>query len=139
MKYITITILFCIALLSCTVDTIHDNASREKQVESKPNYNEEKDKWLNSILDQKPLKTDIICLLDNTIYTLWYDSLKIIVAHYLFIPYEQKEDWYYFPYLFDGRIVNTDGSLIENKVSDLTLKRMRDICLSVKQTFPQFH
>jgi hypothetical protein len=116
-------ILLC-AVFSCT--QIENKLETKKEKIERLGYDFEKDAYINSILDQKPIfkKTEY----GTT--TIRFEQLQIEVTHYKKIPYKQIESWYISCNDINGEMILLQSSIgiAKHNVSKATLDRIKKMC-----------
>ena len=103
---------------------------KEAMIESL-GYDYEKDAYINSILDKRP----IFIKSEFDITTIRYEELAIMVVHHKKIPYEQSESWEFFCRDIDGNTIflQSHFGLAEHNVSKTTLNRIKLIALNYEK------
>lgn len=96
------------------------------------NYNVEKDKYINSVLCQKPNKVLKIDYTNAIYYELWYDEIKIEWHLYHQVPFEQQVSECFLVHDKSGNIIIIDGLVNKHRISPNTLIRIKTICLNIK-------
>ena len=116
-------ILLC-AVFSCT--QIENKLETKKDKIKQLGYDFEKDAYINSVLDQKP----IFIKTEYGTTTIRFEQLQIEVTHKEKIPYQQVESWDILCRDFNGKIIFLQSYLDipEHQVSKSTLNRIKSMC-----------
>ena len=113
-----------------------DNSIFENKSTSivEPKHNTQKDIFVISHLNQKPIFIDYLSGGFVNIYTLRYKDCEFIFSHYLDIPYKYKSYWSYSCVMKNGDIVMIQSvyDVWEHKCSDSVYKVIQKYCLNIK-------
>lgn len=87
-------------------DNYDDERKKKKDELDESYFNSERDKFINNLLNSKPIKTEVhrVYLFNFVEGNLYYDTLKITIIYHPAIPYEQPESWEYYGRLKNGNL-----------------------------------
>ena len=115
-------ILLC-AIFSCT--QLKSKIDKKDKIEQL-GYDFEKDVYINSILDQKP----IFIQTEYNTTTIRFEQLQIEVTHSKKIPYQQTESWDISCNDKNGKMIFLQSTIgiAKHNVSKTTLDRIKKMC-----------